>query len=93
MKEKPRSYWMERLEALDVPYAPIYGMVELFQDAHIQHMGMEIAREKKPPIRTVRFPVDYGDMKVPLPGPPPELGEHNRNFLRPLGYDEKNLPS
>lgn len=93
MKGKPRSYWLERLEAEDVPHTPVYNMAELFQDPHIKHMGLEIeiAREKKPPIRTVRFPVDYAETKVPHPAPPPELGEHNLEFLKPLGYDEKKL--
>lgn len=93
MKEKPRSYWLERLEAEDVPHTPVYNMAELFQDPHIKHMGMEIeiAREKKPPIRTVRFPVDYSETKIPPPAPPPELGEHNLEFFKPLGWDEKRL--
>lgn len=93
MKEKPRSYWLERLEAEDVPHTPVYNMAELFQDPHIKHMGLEIeiTRGKKPPIRTVRFPVDYSETKAPHPAPPPELGEHNLEFFRPLGCDEKRL--
>ena len=93
MKEKPRSYWLERLEAEDVPHTPVYNMAELFQDPQIKHLGMEIAipREKHKPIRTVRFPVDYGETKIPYPAPPPDLGEHNLEFLKPLGWDERRL--
>ncbi len=93
MKEKPRAYWLERLEAEDVPHTPVYNMAELFEDPHLKHMGMEIRieREKKPAIRTVRFPVDYGETKIPHPAPPPELGEHNLEFFKPLGWDEKRL--
>ena len=39
-KEKPRAYWMEQLEANDVPYAPVYNLAEVFQDPQIQHMGL-----------------------------------------------------
>ncbi|MBI2090085.1 MAG: CoA transferase [Deltaproteobacteria bacterium] len=93
MKEKPRSHWLERLEAEDVPHTPVYNMAELFQDPHIKHMGLEIeiTRNKRPPIRTVRFPIDYSETKTPHPAPPPELGEHNSEFFKPLGYDEKRL--
>lgn len=93
MKEKPRSYWLERLDAEDVPHTPVYNMAEVFQDPQIKHMGMEIeiARQKRPPIRTVRFPVDYSETKIPHPAPPPELGEHNLEFFKPLGLDEKVL--
>ena len=92
-KEKPRSYWLEQLEANDVPHTPVYNMAEVFEDPQIQHMGMEIQieRQNKATIRTVRFPLDYSDTKIPHPAPPPELGEHNAEFLRPLGYDDKKL--
>jgi crotonobetainyl-CoA:carnitine CoA-transferase CaiB-like acyl-CoA transferase len=93
LKEKPRAFWLSRLEAEDVPHTPVYDMAELFQDPHIKHMGMEIeiARQGKPPIRTVRFPVEYSETKIPHPSPPPDLGEHNVELFKPLGWDEKAL--
>jgi crotonobetainyl-CoA:carnitine CoA-transferase CaiB-like acyl-CoA transferase len=93
MKQKPRAYWLKRLEEEDVPHTPVYNMAEIFEDPQIKHMGMEIVIERrdKPPIRTVRFPVDYGETKVPHPAPPPDLGEHNLEFFGPLGWDEKKL--
>ena len=50
-------------------------------------MQIEIARKDKPTIRTVKFPLEYSDTKIPHPAPPPELGEHNQEFLSALGYD------
>ncbi len=93
MKEKPRSYWLEKLEAEDVPHTPVYNFAEVLQDPHIKHMGMEIEilREKRAPIRTVRFPIDYSETKIPHPAPPPDLGEHNLKYFKPLGWDEKAL--
>jgi formyl-CoA transferase len=92
-KEKPRAYWMERLEENDVPHTPVYNLAEVFQDPQIKHMGLEIKieRPEKPTIRTVKFPIDYSETKVPHPAAPPELGEHNAEFLKPLGYDDKAL--
>jgi crotonobetainyl-CoA:carnitine CoA-transferase CaiB-like acyl-CoA transferase len=92
-KEKPRSHWLERLEAQDVPHTPVYNLAEVFQDPQIKHMGMEIRidRKNKPTIRTVKFPLEYSETKIPHPMPPPELGEHNGEFLRVLGYDEKAM--
>ena len=92
-KEKPRSYWLEKLEANEVPCTPVYNMGEVFQDPQIKHMGMEIKieRHNKPDIRTVKFPVDYSETKVPHPAPPPELGEHNGEILKALGYDAKAI--
>lgn len=92
-KEKPRAHWLEQLEANDVPHTPVYNMSEVFQDPQIKHMGIaiEIERKDKPTIRTVRFPVDYSETRIPHPAPPPELGEHNAEFLNDLGYDTKAL--
>ena len=92
-KEKPRSYWLEQLEANDVPHTPVYNMAEVFQDPQIKHMGMEIhiERQGKPTIRTVKFPVEYSETKITHPAPPPELGEHNEEFLKLLGYDDRAM--
>ncbi|HVO94758.1 MAG TPA: CaiB/BaiF CoA-transferase family protein [Terriglobales bacterium] len=92
-KEKPRAYWMEQLEANDVPHTPVYNMQEVFQDPQIKHMGLEIeiARKGKPNIRTVASPNVYSDAKNPHPLPPPELGEHNAEYLRALGYSDQQL--
>lgn len=92
-KEKPRVHWMERLEAEDVPHTPVYNMQEVFQDPQIKHMGLEITLERKdkPNIRTVAFPNQYSDDKIPHPLPPPELGEHNAEYLKPLGYSDQQI--
>jgi len=92
-KTKPRMYWMERLEAEDVPHTPVYNMQEVFQDPQIKHMGLEITLERKdkPNIRTVGFPNIYSDSKNPHPLPPPELGEHNAEYLKPLGYTDRQI--
>jgi crotonobetainyl-CoA:carnitine CoA-transferase CaiB-like acyl-CoA transferase len=92
-KEKPRPHWLERLEANDVPHTPVYNLKEVFEDPQIKHMGMEIQIERatRPTIHTVKFPVNYSDTKIPHPVPPPELGEHNNEFLKSLGYDETKI--
>jgi crotonobetainyl-CoA:carnitine CoA-transferase CaiB-like acyl-CoA transferase len=54
-------------------------------------MQIQIERKNKPTIRTVKFPLDYSDTNAPHPLPPPELGEHNGEFLKALGYDENKI--
>jgi crotonobetainyl-CoA:carnitine CoA-transferase CaiB-like acyl-CoA transferase len=55
-------------------------------------MGMEIQieRKTKPTIRTVKFPLQFSTDATPHPAAPPELGEHNEEFLKSLGYDRKS---
>jgi len=92
-KEQPRSVWIEKLDANDVPHTPVYNLKEVFDDPQVQHMGLQIAieRKDKPTIRTVKFPLNYSDTPSVHPAPPPELGENNREFLASLGYDEKKI--
>jgi crotonobetainyl-CoA:carnitine CoA-transferase CaiB-like acyl-CoA transferase len=92
-KEKPRSHWIERLEANDVPHTPVYNLKEVFDDPQVKHMGMQIAieRKDKPTIQTVKFPLSYSETPSPHPAPPPELGENNGEFLKSLGYDESRI--
>jgi crotonobetainyl-CoA:carnitine CoA-transferase CaiB-like acyl-CoA transferase len=92
-REKSRAYWMDQLETNDVPHTPVYNLQEVFQDPQIKHMGMEIEieRKNKPSIRTVKFPLEYSDTKMSHPTAPPELGEHNAEFLTSLGYDDKKI--
>jgi len=92
-RQKPRAHWLERLEAHDVPHTPVYNLKEVFDDPQVQHMGMQIQieRKNKPTIRTVKFPLEYSDTNAPHPLPPPELGEHNGEFLKALGYDDKAM--
>lgn len=56
-------------------------------------MGLEISieRKDKPTIRTVKYPNEYSDTRVPHPTAPPELGEHNGEFLKGLGYDDAKI--
>jgi len=92
-RQKPRAHWLERLEAHDVPHTPVYNLKEVFDDPQVQHMGLQIQieRKNKPTIRTVKFPLDYSDTNASPPLPPPELGEHNGEFLKAMGYDDKAM--
>jgi crotonobetainyl-CoA:carnitine CoA-transferase CaiB-like acyl-CoA transferase len=56
-------------------------------------MGLEIQidRKNKPTIKTVKFPVEYSDDAIQHPTAPPDLGEHNSEFLELLGYDGKSV--
>lgn len=85
---RPRAYWLARLEAEGVPYAPLYDTSEVFDDPQIQHLGLQIAipRPGQPPIRTVGCPLAFSDTPPPFPPPPPELGEHTDALLARAGY-------
>ncbi|MVW79044.1 CaiB/BaiF CoA transferase family protein [Bordetella sp. 02P26C-1] len=76
---QPRAVWCERLQALDVPHAPMYDTREALQDPQARHLELEIegVHPQRGPWKTVRSPVSFDGQRPTEVRPPPTLGEHN----------------
>jgi crotonobetainyl-CoA:carnitine CoA-transferase CaiB-like acyl-CoA transferase len=84
---RPRAEWLARLEAQDVPHAPIYDLDEALDDPHVKHLGMErtLNHPTEGPVRTLRRPVVYdGDRAEIAMTPPPSLDEHGKDIRAAL---------
>jgi crotonobetainyl-CoA:carnitine CoA-transferase CaiB-like acyl-CoA transferase len=93
-RTRPRSDWLSRLEAEDVPAAPIYTINEAIDSPE--------ARELKPiaeygtgerAVRLVRMPADFSGTAPEAGGPPPSLGEHTVQILVSVGYGAAQVDS
>ncbi|CAN5116921.1 CoA transferase [soil metagenome] len=76
---RTRAEWCTRLEAEDVPHAPMYDTSEALEDPQAQHLQMT-ASATHPTMglfRTVRSPVSFDGERALDVKPPPVLGEHN----------------
>ena len=51
-------------------------------------MIQELTHPEYGPLRYVGIPVKLSDTPGELQGPPPRFGEHNRDVLAELGYDD-----
>jgi crotonobetainyl-CoA:carnitine CoA-transferase CaiB-like acyl-CoA transferase len=79
---RDRAEWCRRLEARDVPHAPMYDTSEALQDPQALHLGLEI-EGRHPTLgrwRTVRSPVSFDGRRDSEVVPPPLLGEHDREI-------------
>ncbi len=92
--QQDRDVWCSRLEAQDVPHAPMYDTSEVLNDPQVKHLKLEIAGHH--PVmghwRTVRSPVNYDRDPMQDVTPPPVLGEHNALILGPI-KQKLNIPS
>ena len=91
--QKPTKYWVEALNAKDVPSGEILSLEQALRQPQIAHRGV---------LKKVNVP-QIGDVEVfgltalfdgttsPAPVPPPVLGEHNVEVFGRLGLGEAEL--
>jgi crotonobetainyl-CoA:carnitine CoA-transferase CaiB-like acyl-CoA transferase len=83
---RERAEWCRRLEALDVPYAPMYATNDVPEDPQAQHLQLFVdavhpAHPQGSRRRTVRSPVSFDGERALEVSAPPLLVDHN-NLLR-----------
>lgn len=84
---KDRDYWLPRLEANDVPFAPERRLEELTDDPQVKHLDLfySLVHPQLGPVKAMHRPIRYdGDNRSDY-APPPALGEHTDAVLASLG--------
>jgi crotonobetainyl-CoA:carnitine CoA-transferase CaiB-like acyl-CoA transferase len=90
IKQHTTAEWLERLDAADVPCAPILRRGEIIRNeqvvareiiAELDQPGVGTIRQPKP---AARFDLDA----AAIGGPAPRIGQHSRQVLRELGYSD-----
>ncbi|OZI30064.1 carnitine dehydratase [Bordetella genomosp. 10] len=85
-KAHARDEWCRRLQAEDVPHAPMYDTSEALEDPQARHL--QIAVKGRHPVlgefTTVRSPVSFDGQRPLTVSAPPLLGEHNDVIRREL---------
>jgi CoA:oxalate CoA-transferase len=85
---KPRVEWLELLQAADVPCGPVNSIADIAADPQIAARQMIVrsgsGRFAAQPVRTPSL-VSHTER------PAPQLGEHNIEILRALGYEDAEI--
>jgi crotonobetainyl-CoA:carnitine CoA-transferase CaiB-like acyl-CoA transferase len=85
---RPRQDWAQRLEAHDVPYAPVYGVDEVIDDPQVRHLGMfyQVTHPQQGEVWGVCPPLWIDGSRPGQMTAPPALGEHTDAVLADLGF-------
>ncbi|WP_394168361.1 CaiB/BaiF CoA transferase family protein [Saccharospirillum alexandrii] len=90
-RQHSRDTWCQRLEAEDVPHAPMYDSNEVLEDAQFKHLQLEVSTQhpEMGTFRSVRSPVSYdGERPVSITAPP-TLNEHRDAIVAELQARKK----
>ena len=91
-----RDHWMERLEANDVPYAPVNSLSEVMADPQVRHLGSfhEMQHPERGAYQTIRRPVYFDGARDDQPLTlPPNLNADGEQILCDLGYGKSEIDS
>ncbi len=93
IKERPTAEWLQRLDANDVPSAPVLRRSEVIANeqvlareliAEFDHPDIGLVRQPKPAARFDRTP-------AAIRGPAPRIGEHSAIILAELGLETAEI--
>jgi crotonobetainyl-CoA:carnitine CoA-transferase CaiB-like acyl-CoA transferase len=93
MLQKTRSEWLELLSRYETCASPVNSLAEALEDPQIRHRGLWF-RARHPvdgDVGQQRFPVKFDTDQPEWRMHPPSLGEHTREILLKMGYDDAAL--
>ena len=82
---RPRSAWLEQLEAVGVPCGPVNNLQDVFQDPHVQSRGAAVSVPCEwalgGEVKLLANPLKLSETPVTYRRPPPKLNEHQESVL------------
>jgi len=85
--------WLERLDAADVPCAPVLSRGEVMNDPQVINNRLieEFDQPQLGRVRQVRPAAQFESTPAAIAGPAPMIGEHTEDILRELGLSDEAI--
>ena len=85
-RQQDRATWCQRLEAEDVPHAPMYDTQEAMDDPQAQHLQLKVSapHPEGGEWHTIRSPVSFDGERALQVTAPPLLGADNATIVDPI---------
>ncbi|NDA70074.1 MAG: CoA transferase, partial [Betaproteobacteria bacterium] len=82
--------WIERLNAVDIPWTFVNRLEDLRDDPHLQAVGFfqEAEHPTEGRLRMTQVPGHWSETRPSIRRLAPGLGEHSASVLREAGFDE-----
>ena len=93
MRRRSTAEWLALLEEADIPCGPMYSPDDVFNDPHLQVVGMfpTIDHPTEGPLRHLKVPVTFSRTPGGLRRHAERLGGSSAAVLRELGYSAEDI--
>jgi len=85
--------WLRVLEEHGIPAGPVLDIKQMSEDPQTiaRDMVREVGDESHPPTNVLGHPVKFSASTTTIQRPAPRLGQHSREVLNEIGYDEMQI--
>lgn len=93
VQAKSTARWLAVLKEHGIPVAPVRTLSEVYSCPQTAALGMidEVDHPVAGPLEQIALPVTFDGQRPRLRAAPPTLGQHNKEILESLGYDEGEI--
>ena len=95
LRQKSAPEWETELTDIGIPAGLVMTVPDILAHPHIAHRGLlskfDDVQAVAGPVLVMRTGFQSDGQPVSVDMPPPELGAHNHELLKDLGYDQANI--